>query len=425
MKSPKVSIIVVNHNGAQHLGTFFDSLNAQAYPQDLIEVIFVDNDSGDDSIALAKSRYPSVKVITNNSNLGFAQANNQGAAIACGQYLAMLNNDMRLEPDWLVKMVDCLSESPDDVVCIGSRILNWDGTQVDFIGSKMTFDGKGSQTNHNALVGSKAGTTYPEWLLFACGGAMLIERRVYIEVGGFDDDYFAYFEDVDLGWRLWILGYRVGFCAEAVVYHRLHGTSSRFGRHKKIVLYERNALCSILKNYDDINLSKVLPAALLLAVKRISLASGIPKGDFAFTRQQLKTQVSLAPGSLEGLLRAFRELGLRAFIKRGLIKTARKLLEKLGDTVQEDRHAIWSESYAVAVALDEVVDRLPSLMEKRRFIQSRRKRSDQDLMPLFGEPFQQAFVDQGYSAAYESVLEQFGLIELFKPSHRPGADARP
>jgi hypothetical protein len=110
----------------------------------------------------------------------------------------------------------------------------------------------------------------PEPALFACGGAMAVERARFLAAGGFDADYFAYFEDVDLGWRLWVLGEHVLYVPAAVAYHRHHGSAIDPTRWR--FLLERNALASLFKNYDDANLEVVLPAARILLAARGDLA---------------------------------------------------------------------------------------------------------------------------------------------------------
>src|SRR5262249_22236831 len=91
---------------------------------------------------------------------------------------------------------------------------------------------------------------------------------VFLLAGGFDEDYFAFFEDIDFGWRLWVLGYRVLYVPGSTAYHKGHATGSKLPAHQLRVLYERNALATLIKNYDDENLTRVLPAAVLLAGKR-------------------------------------------------------------------------------------------------------------------------------------------------------------
>src|SRR4030043_754931 len=98
---------------------------------------------------------------------------------------------------------------------------------------------------------------------------MMIAKRVFIEADGFDEDFFAYYEDVDLGWRLWVLGYKVVFSPKSIVYHHHHGTSKAISEDKLRFLKERNSIYSVFKNYDDENLPKVLSASLASVFNRV------------------------------------------------------------------------------------------------------------------------------------------------------------
>ena len=103
---------------------------------------------------------------------------------------------------------------------------------------------------------------------------MLIHRDTFLEVGGFDPSFFAYFEDVDLGWRLWLLGYRVVYAPDAVVRHIGGATGRRSSEHRRYTLWECNTLATIIKNYEGGNMEKILTAALLLQYKRALLSTG-------------------------------------------------------------------------------------------------------------------------------------------------------
>src|SRR5438270_9598734 len=103
---------------------------------------------------------------------------------------------------------------------------------------------------------------------------MLIQRRTYLDVGGFDPYFFAYFEDVDLGWRLWALGYKVAYAPGAVVRHVGGATGSRAGAHRRYTLWESNSLATVLKNYESGHMERVLSAALILLYKRALLSAG-------------------------------------------------------------------------------------------------------------------------------------------------------
>jgi GT2 family glycosyltransferase len=430
MSRPLVSLITVNFNGRSHLGPFLDSVLAQDYPQDQVELIVVDNGSSDGSVESVQAHYPSVKVLTNEANLGFAKANNQGAESARGRYLALLNNDVRLERTWVRRMVACLENTPGDVICAGSMILNWDGSSVDFGGGTMAFNGVGFQTHAHAPVGEKL--EYPDTILFACGCALMVERDVYLEAGGFDADYFAYLEDVDFGWRLWVLGFRVAFCSEAVVYHRHNATSSQFDSHRKAVLIERNALYSVFKNYDDALLAAVLPPTLLLAVKRIAVRSGIPREEFSFVPRV--TPAASAPAfqllqTDESLLSAFKRVWRDEGPAVALEKSARKGWELARRTLThrprrsastaplEPMRPIQRDAYATVVAIEDFIEHLPELVTKRQRIQAARRRADDEILGMFGTPFkapaQAPKHRRGYESAHETTLRSLGIRDYF------------
>lgn len=425
MNEPLVSLITVNFNGKPFLEPLIQSIREQDFPSEQLEIILVDNGSTDGSLELLRDRFPEVRIVANRDNTGFAKANNQGAEVARGRYLALINNDMRLDSEWLSRMVAALETAPSDMVCISSKIVNWDGTLIDFMGGTVAFNGMGFQTNFRAPVDAPVAKEYPKELLFACGGAMLITRAAYQEVGGFDEDYFAYFEDVDLGWRLWVMGYRVGFCGEAIAYHRFNGTSSKFGWHKKLVLFERNSLYTLIKNYDDESLAKVLPAALLLSVKRMAVRSGIDREDFRFapTSSPASTPIHRArEHRVKKALRIFRQEGPSNFAKKVLVKLAERVMNRWRDLptqpASDGFRPIRHDGYATVVGLEDLMDHLPRLMEKRRWIQSRRRRPDQEIFHQFKTPFEVSESAADYPAVFATVAEALGVKNLISDAER-------
>jgi GT2 family glycosyltransferase len=418
---PLVSLVTVNYNGRALLETFLQSVDAQEFPAERLELIVVDNGSSDGSAEFVRERFPSARVIENSSNLGFATANNQGADCARGRYLALLNNDMRLDPRWVGEMVRYLERQSPELVCAGSLILSWDGTQIDFGGSTMAFNGVGFQLHAGALP--EQVQDYPERILFPCGGAMMIERDVYLEAGGFDGDFFAYLEDVDLGWRLWLLGYEVGFCHDAVTYHLHNATSRLFAEYRKNVLVERNALASMIKNYGDDTLAVTLPAALLLAVKRMALRSRIQHSEFAF----ISERALAAPPArrrtplqkLHSFVRAFRDFGPRVALSLVWRKFADRLPSRAArPAAAPDARPISLGAYATVVAIVELIDNLPGLLERRRAIQAVRRRSDEEIFRVLETPFRHQ--QQGpehaedYEATFQAVVNLLGVRERFE-----------
>ncbi|MBI3769305.1 MAG: glycosyltransferase family 2 protein [Deltaproteobacteria bacterium] len=267
--TPTVSIVVPSWNGRALLAESLPAIAALEYPRESLEVLVFDNGSRDGSASWLREAWPAVRVLENATNLGFAAACDRAAAAAEGELVAFLNNDLRIAPDWLTCMTGALAAS--GAAAAGSRILDWEGAHYDFDGAAMNFYGHGASPRHGRPV-RPAADEAPRSALFACGAAMLADRARFLACGGFDPDYFAYFEDVDLGWRLWIEGERVLYVPAAVAYHRHHG--SGLDDDRRTALLETNALANVVKNYEDANLARVLPAALLLLEARARLAGG-------------------------------------------------------------------------------------------------------------------------------------------------------
>lgn len=362
---PSVAIVIANWNGAAHLPDCLDSVERLDYPADRLEVIVVDNGSTDDSLELIEDRYPQVRVVTRPTNLGFAAASNIGAEAATSECVAFLNNDMHVDPGWLSELVS--SYDPESgYVCIASAILSWDGTQIDFIDGRINFHGAPDAEYLDAPV-EEALIEDRRDLPFACGGAMLISRELFLELGGFDPDYFAYCEDVDLGWRLWVTGYRVRLAAKSRVFHRRHGTGSSIPLHKRIVLYERNNLLSLLKNVSDENFAPLLSAALFLLVERATVLTGSDREAFAIDSPD-----------------------------------------------NEEKEAVGRMGLAGLHAASEVLASLDRLLEKRQEVQRRRKRSDAEVFDLFRRPFVPVIKTESYLRSSVMLRGILRLDRLFR-----------
>jgi GT2 family glycosyltransferase len=391
--APRVSLIVVNLDGREHLEAFMPTVMAQTVNAAELEIVVVDNGSTDGSVAWLQANHPQVRVVANARNEGFAKANNQGVAVAGAPFVLLVNNDMRLFPDFVERLLETRERLGPDVACVAARILDWDGTHADFIDAGMNFEGKGFQLDHGVPADSEKGRGAERPLLFACGGAMLVDRAVYLEAGGLDEAFFAYYEDVDFGWRLWVLGYRVMLCPQAVCHHRHNGTSVRFERHRKDVLLERNAMYAMVKNYDEASLAAFWPAALLLAMKRLAVRSGLDRRDWAF-------ELATPPAPVKGL---------KQRVKRGLLRLGEKLVQRFGpDREGAPRVAIAPEAYASAVAVEDLIDHLPALMAERRRIQAARRRSDAEIFQLFRLPFHAVEGRGHYPETQTRLLEALG-----------------
>ena len=266
---PPATVAIVNWNGRHLLESCLPSVFALDYPHTALECVVVDNGSSDGSLEWLAREWPAVRVVAHADNQGFAAGANAAAAAATGEVVAFLNNDCRVAPTWLRTLIEALRGAA--ATAAGSCLLDWDGARIDFDGAAMNFHGHGSNRGWGrAYVPGTA--RLPEPALFACGGAMAVERTRFLAAGGFDAEYFAYFEDVDFGWRLWVLGERVVYVSAALAYHRHHGSGMDPTRWR--FLLERNALASLFKNYDAANLEVVLPAARVLLAARGQAARG-------------------------------------------------------------------------------------------------------------------------------------------------------
>ena len=361
---PSVTVVVPTSNGRAYLPTCLDALENQDYPSDRLEILVVDNGSTDGTATFLKRSFPRVRVVQSNLALGFAAACNLGARQATGDVVAFLNNDTRPERRWLSELTVCVRPA-DRVVCAASTMLSWNGKYVDFVGGRLNFYGHGFQVDYSLEYNPNLYTA-PRSTPFACGGAMAIVRSVFLEVGGFDEDYFAFFEDVDLGWRLWLLGYTVETAPRAIVYHRQHGTVRRMTEAQRFFLYERNALFSIYKNYEDATLDRILPAAVVLAQQRALLVSRLdPK--------------ALANGQTTG-------------------RTMR----------------VPERTFSYLSAVDAFYRVQPELREKRQFVQARRQRSDTELFRQFAHGLRERnFPGKAYAEVQRRVIEQFALDDVF------------
>lgn len=414
-----MSLVVLNFNGQEHLEACLGSVAALDYPKDRLEIILCDNGSSDGSLAYVRSRFPEVRVVALDRNYGFAEGNNKAAAQARFDWVGFLNNDMRLDPGWLRNLVEPLREQPG-LACLSSRIMNWDGTTIDFAGSGINFQGFGFQFDfglresvHNA----------PRRIFSPCGGAMLIRRQLFLDIGGFDPTYFGFYEDADLGWRLNLLGHETWYTPAATTYHRQHGSFKRIPDYKRRVLYERNAMATMYKCLDDDNLAVAWPAAiLLLNEKALRIADIDPRPFRIAPTTELEPPGSNGSGpataSLAGKAgRVLREQGMRPLLgKATRYTTARagRLLNRTRRMLIAGAILIPEVSVAHYVGLSEFAHRLDSLTEKRRWLQQRRVRSDAEILPLFHFALQPAFSDPEYIAFHHWLCQTLGLEERFR-----------
>lgn len=248
---PDVSVIIVNWNGKEYLPDCLDSLRNQSYTG--FEVIVVDNGSRDGSVELLKTSYPWVRLVQLDMNTGFATGNNQGLRVARrGRYVVTLNNDTRVERDWLAELTAAADADPA-VGMVASRICAWDDPdQIDSLGVTICRDGM-SRGSRRLAQFSSLSVAKTEDILIPSACAALYRREMIDETGFFDDDFFAYCEDTDLGLRGRLAGWRAVLARDAVVLHRYSRSGGVFSPFK-LYLVERNHFWVALKCFPVIML---------------------------------------------------------------------------------------------------------------------------------------------------------------------------
>jgi N-acetylglucosaminyl-diphospho-decaprenol L-rhamnosyltransferase len=238
-----VSVIVLNYNGRQWLAGCLGALAAQrgAPP---FEVLVVDNASTDDSVRLVEAQFPAVRVVQNGQNLGFAAGNNAGARAAAGRWLAFLNNDTIPADDWLAQLWRPFADRPEMAAATSRVVFLDDPSIVDSAGDGYLRAGGGYKHGHRAAA---AAHRQSREVFGVCGAAFLIRRDVFVELGGFDEQFFMVYEDVDLSYRLRLAGYRVWYAADAVVRHAGSGTLGRMSGDA-VYFGQRNLEWTWIKN---------------------------------------------------------------------------------------------------------------------------------------------------------------------------------
>ena len=260
MKKQMVSIIIVNLDGCEYLKVCLQSLSSLTFKNH--EIILVDNNSTDNSIKFVKENYPPIKIIENKENLGFAGANNIGAKEAKGKYLLFLNNDTRVTPDFLDKLVIRMEQDSTIGMCQSKLLLMDEPGKLDVLGSYLTSTGF---LKHIGLNEVDKGQYDQERELFSPRGACTVIRgNLFEKLRGFDKDFFAYFEESDLAWRVWLAGYRVIFIPQSIVYHKVGATTRNLSF--SFIQYHsyKNRICSFIKNSELKNLFLLLPFHLFL-----------------------------------------------------------------------------------------------------------------------------------------------------------------
>jgi GT2 family glycosyltransferase len=356
MPTPDVSIVIVHHRGLEHLLECLDGVFAAARAVPACETILVDN-TGGSPLGEVFHRHPAVKHVVAPGNVGFARGCRLGVEAAGAAAVVFVNDDAVLEPDALERLAAALAAAPGDVAAVAGRLTDRAGEKNDFSDGFLTFDGHAFQSDVGRPVAALPPARPGEERLFACGGLMAVRRAAFLDSGGFDDDYFAYLEDVDFGWRQWILGRRITAEPRASARHRGGATGEALGVYPRGFLIEKNAFATAYKNFDREHFAALMPAVLGAFVMRVAEMLGSRNPGAA----ELLRDPYAAPEGRSFAARLFGvcpEVGRRAAVDDPL-------------TVAHLRALLWVHRHHAALAA------------KRRDVQAGRRRSDAEIFAKF------------------------------------------
>lgn len=240
----KASIIIPNFNGKDLLEDCLASLEKQTFKN--FEIILVDNASSDDSLPYVKENFPKIKIITLAKNCGFARAINEGVKASNAKYCIFLNNDASANKYWLKNLISCADKHPE-VISVNPKILNFfNKKKIDGVGILINEVGQARSIGWNEIDHGQFNRE--QYIFGATGAASLFKRADFVKVGGFDESFFMYSEEVDFAFRAQFQGYKSIYCPKAVVCHKHKATARKFPQLIEYWQF-RNMYQTIIKDF--------------------------------------------------------------------------------------------------------------------------------------------------------------------------------
>ncbi|MDQ1275372.1 MAG: hypothetical protein QG610_945 [Euryarchaeota archaeon] len=291
MNCPRVSIIILNWNGKENTINCLEALKLTTYPN--YDTIVVDNGSTDGSAKYFKDNYSGIKLIENGKNLGFAEGNNvairEVLKTGKSKYVSLLNNDTVVKPDWLEKLVEAL-ESDEKIGSCQPKVLSLiNPDMIDAVGVSINRRGGADLEGHNEKdIGQYDHTSE---VFGVCAGAALYRAKMLNQIGIFDEDFFAYYEDVDLAIRARLFGWKSIYVPQSVIYHIHSATLGKDSPFKKYLL-ERNSYYYVIKSFP----LKVV--TLFLILKAHFVFSSLMK---SIINRKFELDKAMVKGSLDAL----------------------------------------------------------------------------------------------------------------------------
>lgn len=303
----RISAVVVNWNGGELLERCLASLEAQDEP--FSEIVVVDNASADGSVERCRKRYPRVRWLSMGWNAGFAAAANAGVEAADADLVALVNPDAWLDSGWTAAMKRAASASGAAVAAFASVLRDARRPHVlDGAGDAYHISGRAWRLGRGRSL--RELSLEPREVFSACAAAAVYRREAFTEAGGFDERFFCYMEDVDLGFRLRLRGWRAILVPEAVAYHV--GAYSTGGQHSEFAVYHghRNMVWVFVKNMPAPLLVALFPGHMLINVVAVAWLAALGKG-----RAAVRAKVDALRG-LKQIWRQRREVqaGMRSSV---------------------------------------------------------------------------------------------------------------
>jgi len=247
---PFFSIIIVSWNALEHLQNYLPSVAKTKYPN--YEIILADNASDDGSKSWVRKHYPNVKIAEFDKNYGYCGGNNRAVPHTKGDILLFLNNDVRVEADWLHGLARCFEEDEDIAAAQPTMLSDQQPSYFEYAGAAGGYLDRFGYPFCRGRIFDTVEKDKKQYdnetdIFWASGAALAIRKNVFEDLGGFDEDFEFHMEEIDLCWRLWNSGYRVRFCPDSTVYH-LGGGSMAMGSPRKVYYNYRNNLRMLWKN---------------------------------------------------------------------------------------------------------------------------------------------------------------------------------
>ena len=297
----RIAVVILNWNGKRYLEKFLPALLANSNNE--AEIIVADNASTDDSVDFLQNHFPSVQIIRNNHNYGFAKGYNIALSQVTAEYYILLNSDIEVTPNWIGPVID-LMDSDLSIAACQPKIRSFsEPDKFEYAGAAGGFIDKYGYPFCRGRMFQTLEEDHGQYdditeIFWATGACIFIRAELYHKYGGLDEDFFAHMEEIDFCWRLKNEGYKIMYCPSSVVYHIGGGTLPKISWRKTYLNFRNN--CNLLyKNLPDNLLIEVFAKRLFLdgiAATKFLITAGfkdffaVSKAHFSFYRSLNKTK---------------------------------------------------------------------------------------------------------------------------------------